>query len=133
LRLNPSRRTPSIAVAHALADSKSRRALMIRPGLQLPPFIAKRYLRWKSPAEIAACPDLLIAQIMNIGTWDDVVALEDSAPDGQLRHVLTEAQPGQYSERTWQFWHLRLHLADIDKMPPPPQRSFAAGPASCGW
>ncbi|MDN5925320.1 MAG: hypothetical protein L0H70_10035 [Xanthomonadales bacterium] len=86
--------------------------------------LAKRYLWWKTPVEVAAHPDLLIAQIMNIGTWDDVVALEAAVTTDQLRNVLTHAAPGQFSPKSWQFWHLRLHLADIDHIPPPPKRSF---------
>ena len=88
---------------------------------QLPRSIAKRHLWWKTPDEVAARPDLLVAQIMNIGTWDDVVALENTATPEQLRQVLTHAQAGQFSVRSWQFWHLRLHLADVDNVP---QRSF---------
>lgn len=86
--------------------------------------LGKLYLWWKTPEEIAARPDMLIAQIMNIGTWDDVVALEQAVPVEHLRDVLTHAEPGQFSARSWQFWHLRLHLADLDNVPPMPRRSF---------
>lgn len=86
--------------------------------------LGKRYLWWKAPEEVAVRPDLLIAQIMNIGTWDDVVALENNTTVERLRDVLTQAEPGQFSPRSWQFWHLRLHLADIDHVPPLPRRNF---------
>jgi hypothetical protein len=95
---------------------------MIAPQLITP--LAKKYLWWKTPEEVSAQPDLLIAQIMNIGTWDDVVMLEGSVPVEQLRRLLTQAEPGQFSDKSWQFWHLRLHLADIDHVPPPPRRQF---------
>lgn len=86
--------------------------------------LGKRYLWWKSPDEIAVQPELLIAQIMNIGTWDDVTTLEEAVPASQLRRVLTHAEPGQFSPRSWHFWHLRLHVTDADHVPPPPRRTF---------
>ncbi len=86
--------------------------------------LAKRYLWWKTPEEVAAHPDLLIAQIMNLGTWDDWVTLEHAIPEEHLRRVLKHAEPGQFSARSWQFWHLRLHLAELDRVPALPQRSF---------
>lgn len=86
--------------------------------------LARRYLWWKTPEEAAAYPELLMAQIMDIGTWDDWVTLECAVPAEHLRQVLRHAEPGQFSPRSWQFWHLRLSVADLDTVPPLPQRSF---------
>lgn len=84
--------------------------------------LTQRYLWWKTPDEVAAHPELLVEQIMNIGTCDDVVALEEAMSVEQLRQVLTHAEPGQFAPKSWQFWHLRLHMTDIDNFPPLPQR-----------
>lgn len=95
--------------------------------LLTPPYLkplAQRYLWWKTPEEVAAHPEQLIAQIMNIGAWDDVAALESEVGPERLCAVLIHAQPGQFSARSWQFWHLRLHLADIEHIPALPKRTF---------
>lgn len=86
--------------------------------------LGKRYLWWMTPEEVAAHPDLLIAQIMDIGTWDDWVTLEREVAAEHLGEVLRHAEPGQFSARSWQFWHLRLHLAELDRVPALPRRSF---------
>lgn len=52
------------------------------------------------------------------------MTLEHAIPEEHLRHVLKHAEPGQFSARSWQFWHLRLHLAELDRVPALPQRSF---------
>ncbi len=86
--------------------------------------LGKRYLWWMTPEEVAAHPDRLIAQIMDIGTWDDWVTLEREVAVEHLRAVLRHAEPGQFSARSWQFWHLRLHLAELDRVPALLRRSF---------
>ncbi len=86
--------------------------------------LGKRYLWWKTPDQIAAHSDLLIAQIMDIGTWDDGVTLAHAVTGEHLCEVLRHAEPGQFSAESWQFWHLRLHLAELGDVPPLPQRSF---------
>jgi hypothetical protein len=86
--------------------------------------LSPKYLWWKTPAEAAARPDLLIAQIMNLGTWEDVAALEMAVPAEQLRRVLAAAEPEQFSANSWHFWHLRLHVAEADFVPPLPARTY---------
>jgi len=86
--------------------------------------LGKRYLWWKTPDQIAAHPDQLFAQIMDIGSWDDWVTLEREVPREHLCEVLRYAEPGQFSAKSWQFWHLRLRLAELGQVPPLPQRSF---------
>ncbi|WP_299687506.1 hypothetical protein [Hydrocarboniphaga sp.] len=61
---------------------------------------------------------------MNLGTWDDVATLEAAVPSERLRQVLTHAEAGQFSEKSWHFWHLRLHVAELGSIPPLPQRKF---------
>ena len=97
---------------------------MATPALRQLESLGKRYFWWKTPDEVAAHPDLLIAQIMDIGTWDDWVTLERAVPAEHLCEVLRHAEPGQFSARSWQFWHLRLHLAELDGVPALPRRSF---------
>lgn len=86
---------------------------------------AARYIWWKSPDEAVAWPDRVIAQVMDIGDYDDVQRLAALVGDDRLRQVLALAQPGWFSERSWGYWHLRLGAASLGALPPRPERQFA--------
>ena len=85
---------------------------------------ASRYIWWKTPDEAVAMPERVIAQVMNIGDYADVQALARQVGDDMLRDVLTHAQAGQFSERSWAYWNYRLGLASVDQVPPMPVRRF---------
>lgn len=87
----------------------------------LEPF-ARRYIWWESPAEAMVFPERIIAQVMNIGDFDDVQALAKQVGDDVLRHVLLHAEAGQFNARSWSYWHYRLGLAELDRVPPMPVR-----------
>jgi hypothetical protein len=84
--------------------------------------LARRYVWWKSPAEAMAAPDRIIAQVMNIGDFDDMQALAKSVGDDVLRRVLLHAEAGQFNGRSWTYWHYRRGLANLDRVPPMPAR-----------
>ncbi|MGA7181166.1 MAG: hypothetical protein WBX11_16490 [Thiobacillaceae bacterium] len=85
---------------------------------------ARRYVWWKTPAEAALMPERVIAQVMNIGDFADVQALVDDAGVEMLRDVLTHAEAGEFDERSWAYWNVRLKLADVDHIPPMPVRQI---------
>ncbi|WP_428414351.1 hypothetical protein [Pararhizobium sp.] len=76
-----------------------------------------RTLRWISRS--ASSP-----QVMNIGDFDDIQRLETLAGNDMLIEVLTHAEIGQFTPRSWTYWHYRLGIADIDQVPPLPSRRF---------
>lgn len=86
--------------------------------------LADKYVWWKSPDEAVTMPDRVIAQVMNIGDYDDVQALAKHVGDDALRHVLAHAQAGQFNERSWAYWHYRLGLCEVGSVPPLPVRRF---------
>lgn len=90
----------------------------------LKPF-ARKYIWWKTPDEAVAIPARVMAQVMNIGDYADVSALVHLVGDDTLREILIHAEAGQFSARSWGYWHYRLGLASIDTMPPMPVRKFA--------
>ena len=61
---------------------------------------AAGYIWWKSPGDAVASPDRVIAQVMDIGDYDDVLRLAAIVGDDRLRQVLARAQPGWFSERS---------------------------------
>ena len=83
---------------------------------------ARKYVWWKTPDEAAALPERVVAQVMDIGDFDDVQALAEQVGDAYLRAVLTRAEAGQFSERSWAYWHYRLGLAKPGQVPAMPAR-----------
>ena len=86
---------------------------------------AEKYIWWKSPEEALRLPERIVAQVMNIGDYFDVQVLANQVGDDYLREVLTNAEIGQFSERSWAYWHYRLGLARPGLMPPMPLRKVA--------
>lgn len=93
-----------------------------RPALL--PF-ARRYIWWKSPEDALEQPRRVIAQVMNLGDHRDVEALARIVGDEVLRDALEHAEAGQFGERAWAYWHYRLGLAEVGRVPPLPTRSFS--------
>jgi hypothetical protein len=79
--------------------------------------MARKYIWWKTPDEVISMPERVIAQVMNIGDYDDVPMLAKSVGDDVLRDVLCHAEAGQFDERSWAYWHYRLGLADVGQVP----------------
>lgn len=86
---------------------------------------AAKYIWWKTPGEALQYPDRVIAQVMDIGDYDDVQQLVAQVGDEYLRRVLIRAEIGQFSERSWAYWHYRLGLVAPGNVPPMPQRRIA--------
>lgn len=86
--------------------------------------LANKYIWWKTPDEAVATPKRVIAQVMNIGDYEDVQALAKLVGDDVLRDVLAHAQAGWFNERSWAYWHFRLGLAILDNVPALPVRGF---------
>ncbi|MFY9316024.1 MAG: hypothetical protein WAO95_10745 [Burkholderiales bacterium] len=87
--------------------------------------LARKYLWWMDPAEALHDQDRLVAQVMNMGTFEDARYVEDRLGDDHLRRILKQARPGHFSERPWTYWHYRLGLSKPGKVPALPGRSFA--------
>jgi hypothetical protein len=86
--------------------------------------LAGKYVWWKTPDEAVAMPQRVIAQVMNIGDYEDVQAMANQLGDERLRDALLQAEAGQFNERSWAYWHYRLELVGVDQVPPLPVRSF---------
>jgi hypothetical protein len=87
-------------------------------------YFARKYIWWQAPEAAVAEPHRVIAQVMNLGTFEDVRALRQQASDAEFRRVLREARPGEFSERSWHYWHLILGESMPQAIPPMPVRRF---------
>ena len=80
--------------------------------------LASKYIWWKTPEEAVVMPERVIAQVMNIGDYDDVLELVERMGEDELRRVLAQAEIGQFNARSWTYWHYRLGLARPDQTVP---------------
>ncbi|MEB0137051.1 hypothetical protein QN362_17080 [Actimicrobium sp. CCC2.4] len=79
---------------------------------------ASKYIWWKTPDEAMLLPERVVAQVMNIGDYSDVQTVANRIGDTYLRYVLQHVAIGQFSERSWAYWHYRLGLTSaIEVMP----------------
>lgn len=86
---------------------------------------AQRYLWWTDDG--GPTEKRIIAQVMNLGTYDDIRRLEQAFDAGTLRSVMLHAQAGWISDRSLDFWRGRLHLHGDPAVPEaPPRRLFGA-------
>ncbi len=87
--------------------------------------LARKYLWWVRPEAALQEQQRLVAQIMKLGTLEDIQLVERELGEDCFRKVLKRASPGQFDERSWTYWHYRLDLAQAGRVPSLPRRSFA--------
>lgn len=86
--------------------------------------LARKYIWWQPPERTLRDPLRLIAQVMDIGTHADAEALRAAVGDEDLRRALREARAGQFSARSWHYWHLVLGVSTLHDVPPLPARKL---------
>lgn len=86
--------------------------------------LAAKYVWWRTPEEALAMPQRVIAQVMDIGDYFDVQRMARKIGDDALREALAQTQAGQFSPRSWHYWHYRLGLAAVGEVPALPRREF---------
>jgi hypothetical protein len=88
--------------------------------------LAPRYVWWKSPEDALWFPDRLFAQIMDIGTFEDIQSLIRLLGEERLIEVLWHAEPSWFRPQSWAYWHYRLRLTKAtETLPQEPRRKIA--------
>lgn len=72
--------------------------------------LAAKYIWWKTPEEAMQYPRRVVAQVMNLGDYGDVQEMVHAVGDEVLKEALRRAEAGEFSEKSWVYWHLRLGL-----------------------
>jgi hypothetical protein len=83
--------------------------------------LAKRLFWWKTPPEALADPNRFLAQVMTLGTWDDIEEAKRFWSEAFFRDALRNAPGGVFDPRSWSYWH---HVFDLLPVPPLPTRKL---------
>ncbi len=81
--------------------------------------LARRMFWWKTPTEALAWPRRFLAQVMTLGTWDDLHVARRYWTEADFRAVLLDPPPGVFDARSWSYWHC---VFGIEPVPPLPWR-----------
>ena len=87
----------------------------------------RKYLWWEPVGERPHSEDRIIAQTMNLATYDDILLLEQTVGKPRLVEIMLHAEPGWINDRSWEFWRGRLSFAMGMPLPDKaPKREFHA-------
>ena len=87
--------------------------------------LAGRYVWWSEEQHVDRTR--VLAQVMEIGTYDDIRRIEAVFTPAELRDVMLQAPEGAIGRRSWDFWRGRLRGAGCPTVPSaPPRRAFHA-------
>lgn len=104
----------------ALVPTRAKKVTGPSPGLMKR--MAKRYVWWQPPEVSVGDPHRVIAQVMDVGTIEDIQALVNAVGSDTLIPVLKQARPGWFRPRSWAFWHTVLGRTTAGRIPPIPSR-----------
>ena len=91
---------------------------------RLKPFAAK-YIWWKTADEAVSQPERVIAQVMELGDFNDVQKLLKLVGEKAFCKVIINAEAGLFSPKSWHYWHYRLGFCKPgDIMPEMPKRKI---------
>jgi len=79
--------------------------------------IARALVWWKPPEEVEFL--YLVRRVMEMGTPEMVRHVREQHGDAVMRKALATAEPGNFSDRSWNYWHV---VFDIRPTPPLPRR-----------
>ncbi len=66
--------------------------------------MAARLIWWQPAEQSPRHPDRVIAQVLELGTFEEGQRLRQSLGNGRLARVLQRAEPGWFSTRSWNCW-----------------------------
>jgi len=89
--------------------------------------LERKYFWWEPIGAEPRSADRIIAQAMNLASFDDARRLERELGSAALVNTMLAAQAGWLNDRSWEFWRGRLALSTGRAIPEDaPRRSFDA-------
>lgn len=89
--------------------------------------LEQKYFWWEPVVPQPRSSARIVAQAMNFASFHETRQLETQLGFDQLVEIMTHAEPGWISDRSWEFWRGRLGLGTGRAISEePPRRSFNA-------
>ena len=85
--------------------------------------IARTLVWWKQPEAVET--GYLIRRVMEMGTPEMISSVRMQFGEKAMREALAAAEPGNFSERSWNYWHIVFGLRPT---PPLPRRIVPDSP-----
>ena len=85
--------------------------------------IARTLVWWKPPDTVDFL--YLVRRVMEMGTPEMVRHVRERHGEPVMREALATAEPGNFSDRSWNYWHV---VFGIRPTPPLPQREVPDSP-----
>jgi len=82
--------------------------------------IARQLFWWQAPEEALANPRRFLAQVMTLGTWDEVQQVKEAFGWDAFKDALMNAPAGVMDPRSWAYWHAFFGLPEAEM----PRRSL---------
>ena len=82
--------------------------------------VATELVWWQPPETTLAQPRRFLAQVMNLGTWDQLQIVKQAFGWDVFQDALRNAAPGWLDCRSWALWHQAFGWP----VPPLPKRSL---------
>jgi hypothetical protein len=76
--------------------------------------IARSLFWWQSPEVALANPRRFLAQVMTLGTWDEVKRVEAAMGRDAFKDALLHAPPGVFDPRSWFYWRAVFALPEAE-------------------
>jgi hypothetical protein len=82
--------------------------------------IAKELFWWQAPEVSLANPRRFLAQVMTLGTWQEVQLVKGEFGWEALKDALLNAPAGVFDARSWAYWRAVFRLPEAEM----PRRSL---------
>jgi hypothetical protein len=86
--------------------------------------LEKKYFWWEPVGSQPRSDLRILAQAMDLASFEDVRRLETIVGVDQLADVMANAEPGWLNDKSWDFWRGRLSLATGRVIAEQPPRRF---------
>lgn len=87
-------------------------------GHQLLLQLAGKYVWWQPPERTLAHRRRFVAQVMNIGDFNDATTLLAIVGRPSFEDALKHAEVGWFTPKAWAYWHYRFELTPYSQRPP---------------
>ncbi len=79
--------------------------------------LARKYCWWMTPEAALARREMFLCQMMQLGTWEDVIGVRKLLGEQALKEALRAAPPGILDPRSWNYWNLLFGNVPVPPMP----------------